>query len=121
MTEIIEAIADQVPAFADVLKKNKKSDVFVETTYGDFWASVLDRMATIHTLSSAWTRSNKLGHIISLIASRMRRTTGHSQSAPRTAPKDKTKSQSNISHMLKELKNPRKRSCSGNRKSSPKN
>lgn len=120
MTEIIEAKADQVPAFADALKKHKKSDVFVETTFDDFWASGLDRMATIHTLSSAWPGSNKLGHIISEIASRMRRATGRSHSAPRTAPKGKTKSQSNISHMLKELKNPRKRSCSGSRKSSPK-
>lgn len=120
MTEIIEAKADQVPAFADALKKYKKSDVFVETTFDDFWASGLDRMATIHTHSSAWPGSNKLGHIISEIASRMRRATGRSHSAPRTAPKEKTKSQSNISQMLKELKNPRKRSCSGSRKSSPK-
>lgn len=85
MTEIIEAKADQVPAFADSLKKHKQSDVFVETTYGDFWASGLDRIATIHTLSSAWPESNKLGRIISEIASRIRRTTGRSHSAPRTA------------------------------------
>lgn len=89
----------------------KKSTEFVETSYDDFWVSCLDIMATIYTLS---TGSIKFGHTISEIHKIC--------AAPyvaiallrelRQKTKDKTKYQSDISHMQKELKNARKRGCS---------
>lgn len=47
MTEINEAKCNQVPQFRDALLKSKKSSVFVATTYDDFWASGLDKDASI--------------------------------------------------------------------------
>lgn len=108
MTEILEAKADQIPEFSDLLKKHKKS-VFVETTYDDFWASGLDKEATIHTRASAWPGTNKLGIIMSEIAGRLRRSAGrsHSASGPktRTASKDKSKTQQlQISEMIQDIR-----------------
>uniref|UniRef100_K1Q4V6 Protein sidekick-2 n=1 Tax=Magallana gigas TaxID=29159 RepID=K1Q4V6_MAGGI len=108
MTEILEAKADQIHEFSDLLKKHKKS-VFVETTYDDFWASGLDKEATIHTRASAWPGTNKFGIIMSGIAGRLRRSPGrsHSASGPktRTASKDKSKTQQlQISEMIQDIR-----------------
>lgn len=73
-----------------------------------------------HSLEHTWPDLNKLGHINSEIASRIRYTTDRSHFAPGTAPKDKTKSQSNTQHMPKELKKPGRRNCSGKGKFSSK-
>lgn len=77
MTEIIEAKADQVPAFAEALKNHKGC-------FLDLWP----RQNCYHyTLSSAWSGSNKFGHIISNIASRMRCNTGRSHFASKMRQK----------------------------------
>lgn len=80
MTEIIQAKAEQVPLFADSLKKHNNSHVFVETTYDNFWASGLDKDATIHTNADAWPGTNKLGGILSEIASHLRQSPNRPQS-----------------------------------------
>ena len=80
MTEIIKAKAEQVPVFAEYLKKHENNRVFVETTYDNFWASGLDKEATMHTCTDAWPGANKLGLIISEIASCLRQSTSSSQS-----------------------------------------
>lgn len=92
MTEIIEAKAEQVPVFADSLKTQKRNHVFVESTYDDFWASGLDKDATIHTCAEAWPGTNKLGCILSEIASRLRQPPNRPQSL-QTTPIEKTRSQ----------------------------
>lgn len=123
MTEILEAKADQIPEFSDLLKKHKKS-VFVETTYDDFWASGLDKEATIHTRASAWPGTNKLGIIMSEIAGRLRRSPGrsHSASGPktRTASKDKSKSQQlQLSEMIQDIRKTQNSGGSGTKKAAP--
>lgn len=120
MTEIIEAKFDQVSAFREALRKAKKSTIFVEATYDDFWASGIDKEGTIHTHPTAWPGQNKLGEILANVAtshSNDNRTTQRSNSAPRMS---KESSQRAISSMLSELRAPRKRDCSGTRKISPK-
>lgn len=42
--------SQQSSSFTDGFKKHKKSDVFVESTYDEFWASDIERMATFHNL-----------------------------------------------------------------------
>lgn len=90
------------------MKSTFINTVFVETTYDDFWASGLDKEATIHTRASAWPGTNKLGIIMSEIAGRLRRSPGrsHSASGPktRTASKDKSKTQQlQISEMIQDI------------------
>jgi ribA/ribD-fused uncharacterized protein len=53
MKEIIEANCDQVPEFREALEKAKKTSIFVEATYDDYWDSGIDRDGTIHTQHSS--------------------------------------------------------------------
>ena len=94
----------------------------METTYDDFWATGLDKDATIHTVATAWPGDNKLGSFITEIEVHLRRSSGRSQSIPRTKSNRKTKSYqiADLSHLINELKTPRKCNCYGNRKLSPK-
>ena len=46
MTEIVEAKAAQCSDFRECLHKSKKSTVFVESTFDDFWASGLNEQET---------------------------------------------------------------------------
>ena len=122
MSEFLNAKCNQVPVFAETLKKHNKAVVFAETTFDDFWATGLDKDATIHTVATAWPGDNKLGSLMTEITARLRLSSGRSQSIPRTKSNRKTKSYetADLSHLKNELKTPRKRNCSGNRKLSPK-
>ena len=120
MTEIIEAKYDQVSEFRETLRKAKKSTIFVESTYDNFWASGIDKKGTAHTDASAWPGKNVLGDIIGKVAvshCKENRNPPRSNSAPRPS---KSATQLDISTMLSELKTPRKRDSSGSRKASPK-
>lgn len=123
MTEILEAKADQIPEFADLLKKHKKS-FFVETTYDNYWASGLDKEATIHTRASAWPGTNKLRSIMSEITGRLRRSPGrpHSASGPRTrtASKEKSKTQQlQLSEMIQDIRKTQNSSSLGTKRAAP--
>ena len=61
MSEILNAKCNQVPVFVEILKKHNKAVVFAETTSDDFWATGLDKDATIHIVATAWPGDNKLG------------------------------------------------------------
>jgi predicted NAD-dependent protein-ADP-ribosyltransferase YbiA (DUF1768 family) len=68
MNEIVEAKCDQVPEFREALQKAKKSSIFVEATYDDYWASGIDREGTKRTHHSSWPGQNKLGEILANVA-----------------------------------------------------
>ena len=90
MTEIIKAKAEQVPVFAEYLKRHENSHVFVETTYDNFWASGLDKDATIHTYVEAWPGANKLGRIMTEIASCLRQPPSSPQSPQPQSPQQQS-------------------------------
>jgi hypothetical protein len=102
MSEIIEAKSNQVPEFRDALFNSKKTSVFVETTYDDFWASGLGKDATITTSRSVWPGSNKLGDILARVAARIRRPP-RSNSAPRTG-NSKSSVQPEITQMIQDVR-----------------
>ena len=93
MTEIIKAKAEQVPVFAEYLKRHENSHVFVETTYDNFWASGLDKDATIHTYVEAWPGANKLGRIMTEIASCLRQPPSSPQSPQQQSPQPQSPQQ----------------------------
>jgi hypothetical protein len=104
MTEIIEAKSNQVPEFRDALFNSKKTSVFVETTYDDFWASGFGKDATITTSRRAWPGSNKLGDILARVAARIRRPP-RSNSAPRTGNSHgKSSVQPEITQMIQDVR-----------------
>ena len=92
------------PCFCLNSKKHNKAVVFAETTLDDFWATGLDKDATIHTVATACPGDNKPGSLMTKIAARHRRSSGRS---------------ADLSQRINELKTPRKRNFSGNRKLFP--
>ena len=120
MTEIIEAKYDKVSEFRETLRKAKKPTIVVESTYDNFWASSIDKKGTAHTDASAWPGKNMLGDIIGKVAvshCKENRNPPLSNSAPRPS---KSAAQLDISLLLSDFKNIRKRDSSGSRKASPK-
>uniref|UniRef100_K1RW35 Uncharacterized protein n=1 Tax=Magallana gigas TaxID=29159 RepID=K1RW35_MAGGI len=89
MTEIIEAKAVQVPVFADTLKAAKKSTVFAESTYDNFWASGLDVIGTSHTNAKHWPGRNTLGKILADMTARLRARSPSVRSASASRSKGK--------------------------------
>ena len=110
MTEILEAKFTQVPAFRDEIKNSKPNTTYAESTYDDIWGTGLNASGTTHTECGAWPGRNRLGV---LMTKRPR-----SWSTPRDGKTcDRASGQMDLSRMLRDLKNPRKRSKSGRRKS----
>ena len=117
MSEIVEAKATQCSEFRDSLRNSKKSTVFAESTFDDFWASGLNEKETQCTNSDKWPGKNTLGDIIMKVAKHHRPKSRSWLTARASKPKDNT--QRDIADMLKQLKTPRKRNISGHRKDSP--
>ena len=117
MTEIVEAKAAQCSEFRECLHKSKKSTVYVESTFDDFWASGLNEQETQCTNCDKWPGKNILGAIVMKVAKHHRPKSRSWLTARATKSKDNK--QRDISDMLKQLKTPRKRNSSGHRKDSP--
>lgn len=112
MTEIIEAKAVQVPVFADTLKAAKKSTVFAESTYDNFWASGLDVIGTSHTNAKHWPGRNTLGKILADMSARLRARSPSVRSASASRSKGKESGQMDVSQMIQDYKNASSRKTS---------
>lgn len=113
MTEIIEAMAAQVPAFADTLRAAKKSTVFAESTYDSLWASGLDAIGTSHMSAKYWPGKNTLGKILADISSRLRARSPSVRSASASRTKgNKESGHMDVSQLIQDVKNASSRKTS---------
>ena len=63
MRSILEAKLAQCKDFSEALSKSNKNTTFVESTYGNYWGSGLDRKDTLNTESARWHGKNELGRL----------------------------------------------------------
>ncbi|XP_056022124.1 opsin, blue-sensitive-like [Ostrea edulis] len=74
MREILESKLQHCSQFRSALKKIRKSDILVESTWDTYWGSGLNVTGTSHTLMQHWPGENKLGRILDGMAAKLQRT-----------------------------------------------
>lgn len=99
--------------FCRYTESRKKSSVFADSTYDNFWAVGLDAIGISHTSTKYWSGKSTLGKILADISSRLRARSPSGRSTSASTTKGNKESwQMDVAQLIQDVKNASSRKTS---------